>query len=95
MCPPKLCVPPRAPCAPACPPHCLRPQVQGTEFYQDAGFLAGGYFPELDAYKLTDMMEMYPQPDKSPTGAMEPNRYGSNNMATNLLLGSLYRPPCT
>ena len=58
-------------------------QAQGAEFYQDTGFLATTYFPELDAYKLTDMMEMYPQPEKSPTSAMESTRYGLTGGATN------------
>ena len=52
--------------------------AHGGDFYQDPAFLTGGYFPELDAHKLllTDVMEMYPQPEKSPTSAMESTRYG-------------------
>jgi len=51
--------------------------AHGGDFYQDqAAFLTGGYFPELDAHKLllTDVMEMYPQPDKSPTNSVDTNR---------------------
>merc|ERR1719391_953804 len=33
-----------------------------VEFYNDA-FLANGYFPDL---VMTDVMEMYPTPDKNP-----------------------------
>jgi len=51
-------------------------RVHGTEFYNDSGFLAGSYFPELEAHKLmmTDVMEMYPHPDKSPPSSMDLNR---------------------
>ena len=50
--------------------------AHGGDFYQDPAFLTGGYFPELDAHKLllTDVMEMYPQPDKSPNNSVDTNR---------------------
>ena len=51
--------------------------AHGGDFYQDqTAFLTGSYFPELDAHKLllTDVMEMYPQPDKSPTNSLDTNR---------------------
>jgi len=43
----------------------------GDNFYPEGGFLPNTYFPQLDDQKLslTDVMEMYPQPDKIITGA--------------------------